>query len=204
MRETTMNVFEPINMYRRKSAAVRVCPVVVVVCVYVKKFVAAFCSPPATAVPRRIGSPAKMMGIRDSSRIAPLYRVMILIRALNTLPITPRDAPAPGLPRPKPLEIVSAATAPHRLLPDDPRVDRERPSRLRDEHVLEGDLLRPDLLHGRAVPRHGLDDPREHRAGVLHHHVELRAPAVLGGHHDVEDAGDRAQTGHRGLREDPR
>src|SRR3989441_5096682 len=69
IRETTMNVFEPMSMYRRKSSPVRTRPPV---CGYLKKFVAACCAPPATAVPRRRGRPAKITGLIDSKRIAPL------------------------------------------------------------------------------------------------------------------------------------
>src|SRR3989304_6013496 len=73
IRETTMNVFDPISMYRRKSAEHLAASVEGhVVPVYAKKFVAAVCSSPATAVPRRIGRPAKITGRNDSSRIAPL------------------------------------------------------------------------------------------------------------------------------------
>src|SRR3989475_13227090 len=122
---------------------------------------------------------------------------MILIRARKTLQITPRDPRDPGLPRPNPFETVSAATAPHRLLPDDPRVHREGAARLRDEDVLAGDLLRPDLLDRRAVPHPRLDDPREHRAGVLHHHVELRPARALPGHGDLEAPGHGPQAGDR-------
>src|SRR6266511_2680650 len=100
---------------------------------------------------------------------------MILSRARNTAQTTPTEARGPGRPRPNPFETVSAATARHRLLPGHPRVHREGPPRLRDEHVLERDLLGLDLLDRRAVPRHGLDDLREHRAGVLAHHLEPRA-----------------------------
>src|SRR5438093_7703709 len=164
---------------------------------------AAFFSPLATALPRRIGRPAKITGMSDSRRTAPLYRVMILRRARKTLQTTPRELRIPGRPSPKPFETVSAATALHRLLSDDPRVHRERATRLRYKHVFEGDLLRPDLLDRRPVPRHGLDDPREDRAGVLHHDVELRAPAVLRGHHDFQDSGHRAEAGDRGTGEDP-
>src|SRR2546428_12734114 len=128
---------------------------------------------------------------------------MILIRARKTLQITPRDPRDPGLPRPNPFETVSAATAPHRLLPDDPRVHRESAARLRDEDVLEGDLLRPDLLDRRPVPRHGLDDSREDRAGVLDHHVELRAAAVLRGDRDLDDPWHRPEAGHHRIRKDP-
>src|SRR5437899_12791099 len=117
---------------------------------------------------------------------------MILIRARKTLQITPRDPRDPGLPRPNPFETVSAATAPHRLLPDDPRVHREGAARLRDEDVLEGDLLWPDLLDRRAFPHHRLDDRRQHRAGALHHHVELRVPGLRRGHADISDPGHGA------------
>src|SRR6059036_3285409 len=118
---------------------------------------------------------------------------MILSRARNTAQTTPRAARGAGRPRPNPLETVSAATAPHRLLPDDPRVHGERAPRLRDEHVLERDLLRLDLLDRRAVPRDGLDDLREHRAGVLAHHFEPRAAGVLRRDRDLEDPGDRPE-----------
>src|SRR2546426_6283959 len=164
---------------------------------------AAFFSPLATALPRRIGRPAKITGMSDSRRTAPLYRVMILRRARKTLQTTSRELRIPGRPSPKPFEIVSAATALHHLFPDDPRVHRERATRLRDEDVLQGDLLRPDLLDRRPVPRHGLDDPRQDRAGVLHHHVELRAPAVLRGDRDLEDPRHRAKAGDGCIREDP-
>src|SRR2546428_2734084 len=125
----------------------------------------------------------------DSRKSAPLYRVMILIRARKTFQTTPRDPRDPGFPRPNPFDTVSAATAPHRPLPDDPRVHREGAARLRDEDVLEGDLLRPDLFDRRAVPHHRLDDPRQHRAGVLPHHVELRTTGVLRGPGGLEDPG---------------
>src|SRR3989454_3047447 len=201
IRETTMNVFEPIIMYSRKSSAVKGWAGSRFV--YVEKFFAANDSDPATALPSRIGRPAKITGMIDSRRTAPLYRVMILIRARKTLQTTPREPLSPGRPRPNPFETVSAATAPHRLLAGDSRVDRERAARLRDEDVLEGDLLRPDLLDRRPVPRHGLDDPRQDCAGVLDHHAELRAPAVLRGDRDIENPRHRPEAGHRGIREDP-
>src|SRR2546425_7218899 len=132
----------------------------------------------------------------DSRRTAPLYRVMILRRARNTLHTTPRDARGPGFPRPKPRETVSPATAPHRLLPRDPSVHGEGAPRLRDEDVLERDLLRLDLLDRRAVPRDRLDDLRQEGAGVLDHHVELRAAGILRGHRDLADPGDGPEAVH--------
>src|SRR3972149_6674101 len=159
MRDTTMNVFEPRSMSNRKSEAPWPAPAVVR-----KKFSAAVCSSPATAMPRRIGSPAKTTGRRDSPRIAPLLPKNIPSRARNTVQMLPRAVRGPGGARPRPRATVSPATR-RLLLPEDPRVDAQRAPRLRDEHVLEGDLLRLDELNRRAVSGRGLADLGEHRDG---------------------------------------
>src|SRR3990170_923427 len=154
IRETTMNVFDPRSIYIRKSSTVP-CPSEGFVR---KKLSAAFCSDPATAMPRRIGSAANTTGRRDSPRIAPLYRRMIFRRAMKTVHVTSRDARGPGLASPKPRATVSAATARGLRLPQDAGVHAQRATRLRDEDIFEGDLLRPDELDRGTVPCDRRDD----------------------------------------------
>src|SRR2546425_7890796 len=135
-------------------------------------------------------------------RIAPLYREMVRMRARNTVRTTSARARHPGRPSPNPrLTASGAATFPH--LRDLPRIHRQRTTRLRDEHVLERDLLRLDVLQGRAVPRHGLDDPRQELAAVVAQHRQLRASLRIRVDDDVPDPADPAQLLDRGGGEDP-
>src|SRR3990170_5532763 len=158
--------------------------------------------PPATLVPSRTGIAANTIGSSASMRIAPLYREMIRIRARKTVRTTFSFAGHPGRPRPKPRLTPTAATL-ARLLHDLPRVDRQGPTGLRDEHVLERDLLRFDVLQGGPVPGDRLDDPREEEAAVVAHDGEGRPTVPLGLHDDVPDAGGRAEPVHGPGGEDP-
>src|SRR3989304_6292540 len=103
---------------------------------------------------------------------------MIRMRARNTVRTTSALARQPGRPRPKPPLAATAATLPF-LLDDLAGGDCERAAGLRDERVLQGHVLRADVLERRAVPGDGLDDPRQQEAAVLAHHRQRRAPARL-------------------------
>src|SRR3972149_6021563 len=104
----------------------------------------------ATVIPRRTGIAANTIGRSASMRIAPLYREMMRMRARKTVRATPPPPRHPGRPSPKPRLAATGAATRH-LLDDLARVHRQRTSRLRDEHVLEGDVLRLDVLDARPV-----------------------------------------------------